>query len=264
MQDNYQEILIMIIVVALVFTLLIGIVVFIILFYQKKKFQHRQQMNAVQQQFKESLLQTKLEIQEQTFRNISQEIHDNIGQVLSLVKLNIRTIDLNRAHEASVKLGESLTLMTKVIRDLRDLSKTLNPDFINDIGLAGAIEQQLALLQKTELFQTRLTVSGTVSKMEAHRELVIFRVVQELLNNIIKHAGECEICIDMQYLDEQLLIVVQDNGKGFDYNNLPGNDKGQGLLNIINRIKLIGGKASYTSALHKGTTTSIEIPGAYL
>lgn len=250
----------MIIVIALVFILLTCVVVSIVLFYQKKKFQHRQQMTAAEQQYTESLLQTRLEIQEQTFQNISQEIHDNIGQVLSLVKINMITVDLNKAPEAKVKLQASVTLVAKAIRDLRDLSKSLNPDFISNLGLPMAVEQQLDIMGKTGVYKTHMEVAGEVYKMEAAKELVVFRVIQELLNNIIKHADATEVQVMMQYDNDKLQITVKDNGSGFDYQNTLQVGKGQGLQNILKRIQLINGTTHCTSAIAQGATTVIEIP----
>jgi len=250
----------MIFVVALVFILLTGIVVFIILFYQKKKFQHQQQMNVAQQHYTESLLQTRLEIQEQTFQNISQEIHDNIGQVLSLVKINMLTVDLKKPTEATEKLQASVGLVTKVIRDLRDLSKTLNPDFISKLGLPVAIEQQLEMMGRTGVYKTKFEATGPVQKMEATKELVVFRIIQELLNNIIKHAEASDIQVMMLYHAEKLQITVTDNGHGFDYQTTLQAGIGQGLQNIIKRIQLINGTANFSSTIGAGTTITINIP----
>jgi two-component system, NarL family, sensor kinase len=254
-----QEIRLMIITAALVFILITSVFVFIILFYQKKKFQHKEQMNVAQQQYTESLLQTRLEIQAQTFQNISQEIHDNIGQVLSLVKINMLSVDLNKAPQAQEKLQASVALVTKVIRDLRDLSKTLNPDFISNIGLPVAIGQQLEIMGKTGVYKTHLAVEGEVYKMEAAKELVVYRVIQELLNNIIKHAEASEVQITMLYYPDKLQLTVKDNGHGFDYENTIQTGKGQGLQNILKRIQLINGTTHCHSAMEQGATTSIEI-----
>ena len=208
----------------------------------------------------QELLKTKLEIQEQTLNNISAEIHDNIGQTLSFIKLNINTIDLYAPDAAQKKLLESKTLLSKVIQDLRDLAKTFNTDFISKTGLAKGLDQQLLFLKKTDLYETILSVNGEEVKYESHRELVIFRIVQELLNNVVKHAEASEIKITMDYLSDKLKITIQDNGKGFDIQQqqLTGN-KGLGLSNIHNRIRLIKGQVFYESKPGKGTNVIIEL-----
>ncbi|MFL5788193.1 MAG: GAF domain-containing protein, partial [Flavisolibacter sp.] len=207
------------------------------------------------------LLNTKLEIQEQTYHNISEEIHDNIGQALSLIKININTIDLNNPELAKDKLSESKNLLTKVIQDLRDLSKLLNTDFIEKTGLSNAIDQQLQLLNKTGLYSASLHLNGVVSKFESNRELVIFRIVQELLNNVVKHANASMIKITMDYQVNKLVITVEDNGKGFDAQiQLIEENKGLGLRNIFNRISFIKGTIDIKSEPDRGTVVVIDLP----
>ena len=258
MPDNhYNEVVIFAIVGIIVFLVVTGLMIFILLFYQKRRFQHQQQLTNMEKHFQNELLQTQLEIQEQTFQNISQEIHDNIGQALSFIKLNINMIDIDKREAAEDKLAESKTLLTKAIQDLRDLSKMLNTDFINETGLVNAIEQQLSILKKTGVYTTTLDVTGDKEKYQLQRELVVFRIVQELLNNIVKHAEATHINIAMNYQTHTLLITVSDNGKGF--NNTAGND-GIGLRNMHNRMSLIHGSINLSSKPSEGTTAVIELP----
>lgn len=207
----------------------------------------------------QELFKTRLEIQEQTYHNISEELHDNIGQALTLIKLNINTIDINDPEIAGKKLFESKSLLTKVIQDLRDLAKTLNTDFIDKVGLVGAIDQQLQFLRRTGLYSIKLLVNGDIANYGPHRELLLFRIVQELLNNIVKHAEATIIEIVIQYEAEKLMITVHDNGKGFDHSHHQLSNNGLGLLNMQNRIRLIKGAIYFESEPQKGTTVTIEL-----
>jgi len=221
-----------------------------------------QEKKEMQSAFSQILLQTRLEIQEETFRNISQEIHDNIGQALSFVKLNLNTVDPYNAVMVQDKLAESKTQLTKTIQDLRDIARSLNPDFLNETGLKGAIEQQLQLLEKTGEYKTTLIYEGEEYKINLQSELVVFRIVQELLNNIVKHAEAKEIKIEMQYLPEKLIIAVHDNGKGFDTVAMQSteNNNGLGLRNMLNRMTMINGLMTIESHTGNGTMAIIEIP----
>ena len=208
------------------------------------------------------LLKSQLELQEQTLQHISQEIHDNIGQALTFVKLNINTIDLYKIEETQNKLAESKELITKAIQDLRNLSKTLNTDFINEAGLAACIEYQLHFLEKTGLYTTRFYMSESWCKSQPETEIVLFRVIQELLNNIVKHAEATVIEVSMECRKNKLVIAVNDNGKGF---MLPPDasancEKGLGLGNIKKRIAIIQGTIIIDSTPGKGTRVLIEIP----
>ena len=113
-------------------------------------------------------------------------------------------IDIDKRDEAEDKLAESKTLLSKAIQDLRDLSKMLNTDFINETGLVNAVIQQLNILKKTGEYSTKIQTSGDLGKYQLQQELVVFRIVQELLNNIVKHAEANSINIEMNYQPEKL------------------------------------------------------------
>jgi two-component system, NarL family, sensor kinase len=208
------------------------------------------------------LLKTQLELQEQTLQHISQEIHDNIGQALTFVKLNINTIDLYKVEETQSKLAESKELITKAIQDLRHVTKSINTDFINEAGLAACIEFQLHFLEKTGLYTTRLHMAETWCKSQPHTELVLFRVIQELLNNIVKHAEASVIEIRLECHPDKLQITVSDNGKGFlQPVTMPADgNKGLGLGNMKKRIAIIQGSLHIDSIPGQGTTATIEVP----
>jgi len=182
--------------VAILSILVVFIIIFISL-YQKRYYNHLKEKQEMHSNFQQELLKTQLEIQEETFRNISQEIHDNIGQALSFVKLNLNTVDPHNASLVIDKLSESKNLLTKTIQDLRDIARSLNTDFISDIGLPVAIEQQVQMLERTKQYKINFLVEGTPFKNNSQRELVVYRIVQELLNNIVKHSEASEINIEM-------------------------------------------------------------------
>ena len=247
--------------VAILSILVVFIIIFISL-YQKRYYNHLKEKQEMHSNFQQELLKTQLEIQEETFRNISQEIHDNIGQALSFVKLNLNTVDPHNASLVIDKLSESKNLLTKTIQDLRDIARSLNTDFISDIGLPVAIEQQVQMLERTKQYKINFLVEGTPFKNNSQRELVVYRIVQELLNNIVKHSEASEINIEMHYLSEKLVITARDNGKGFDVKavRLSANNNGLGLRNMTNRMNMIKGTIDIQSTLYSGTKAIIEIP----
>jgi len=246
--------------IAIFFTLLgLGIVSFV-LYYYKKRSEYISDKKVLVENFEKAILTTRLEIQEETFKAISQEIHDNIGQALSFVKLTINTVDVYNPEAAKEKLLESKNQLSQTIQDLRDLAKSLSPDFIRELGLPGAIGQQMHFLQKTGLYQASLTVTGDEYKNQLQQELVVFRIVQELLNNIIKHADATVVEVAMLYQPEKLVITVMDNGKGFDVQTESQTGKGLGLQNMLNRMTLIKGYITVESAPGMGTKAIIELP----
>jgi two-component system, NarL family, sensor kinase len=212
--------------------------------------------------FQQTLLQTQLEIQEQTLKTISEEIHDNIGQALSLAKLKLNTLDTAKEEELKEKITDSKNLVSKAIQDLRDLSRSLNTDNIASIGLLRAIEYELDMIRKSG-YETVLEVLGDTKRMEPQKELIVFRIVQETLNNIIKHAAAKKITITAFYNADTIALQVQDDGKGADLQVLAINDgenKSLGLRNMQNRAKIIGADFSIDTSIGKGTIVKLNIP----
>lgn len=257
-----EELIIAVFSVTLVFIILALFITMFFLIHKKKIRQSVTEKEQLQSQFKQETLRTQLEIQEQTLKTISQEIHDNIGQVLSLTKLNLNTIDFTNHADLMEKITDSKVLVSKAINDLRDLSKSLNTDNIAALGLLRSIEYELGMIRKTG-FETLLDVTGDTIKMEPQKELILFRIVQETLNNIIKHAEAKKITITMAYSPAKLELKIQDDGKGTDLSRLnenTDNNFGLGIRNMHNRAKLIGADFSMSSTIGKGTVVSLIIP----
>jgi len=260
MSKEKLEVVVGVIVGTAIFLVVGVFIIALVLYYNKRKKKHIHEKQAIQSAYQQALLTTRLEIQEETFKAISQEIHDNIGQALSFVKLTINTVDVYNPEAAKEKLLESKNQLSQTIQDLRDLAKSLSPDFIKELGLPGAIGQQVHFLQKTGLYQAHLTVTGNEYKNQTQEELVIFRIVQELLNNIVKHAEATAVAVNMLYQPEKLTITVSDNGKGFDTVKESTDGKGLGLQNMLSRMRLIKGCITVDSAPGMGTKAVIELP----
>lgn len=243
--------------------IVIFFVAFVILMsylFTAKKNKLIQEKQLMKTQFQQELLQTQLEIQEQTLKTISEEIHDNVGQVLSLAKLNLNTVGQINDPQVLNKIHSTRELVSKAINDLRDLSRSLHGEKIGEIGLQEAITNELKILQNTGQFETDIEVSGTVYKLDPQKDMVLFRIVQEALHNAVKHASASKLKVGMNYKADLFTLTIQDNGPGFKPESLTGTKTGIGLKNMQNRAALIGGGFSITSSADKGTTISIELP----
>ncbi len=241
----------------------IGIVV-LVLIYQKKQLQYLGDKEQLKVKFDREILESKLEIQEQTFKNISQEIHDNIGQVLSLAKITINTMDGNDQEMLMEKINTSSQLVSQAIQDLRDLSRSLNADAIGEMGLLRSIEYELELIKKTGRYQTNLVKEGTHQRLSHKHELILFRIFQEVLNNVLKHSKASEINMKINYNSTNFIMHITDNGIGFDASSMLSQDNntnsGLGITNISNRAGLIGADFRIISEQGKGTTVTINLP----
>jgi two-component system, NarL family, sensor kinase len=161
------------------------------------------------------------------------------------------------------KIDNTLSQVSKAINDLRDLSKSFNTDNITSIGLVRAIEYELEIIKKTGFLKTEFKNAGVAKKLEPQKELILFRIAQEALHNIIKHAGAKTVKISAAYTDKELELYITDDGKGFDLS--PLNQEGEtgfglGLRNMQNRARLIGAAFSISSNISDGTTVKIVLP----
>jgi signal transduction histidine kinase len=251
-----SDLLPIILVTILLFIVAIGIIV-LVLIYQKKQVHYLSEKKQLKADYEKQILESRLEIQEQTMKSISQEVHDNVGQVLSVAKLNLNMINANGpAPVIQEKLNDISELMRKAIQDLRDLSKSLHSDVIAEKGLLKAIENELEILKKTGAYTIALSIEGNYYHLPEQKELILFRMFQEAINNIIKHAKASVMDVLIAFHPQQLILRILDNGQGFDLAAID-TSKGLGLRNIINRSQLIG--AFYFINSHPGTGTEIKI-----
>lgn len=213
----------------------------------------KREKEEMQKIYEQTLLESQIEIQEQTLRHISQEIHDNIGQILSLVSLNvssIATVDLE-------KRAFTRELLSKAMTDLRGLSKSLNPERIMMVALEEAVKNELEKLERSGDYKTELIIKNKISIVNENNKIILFRMIQEIMNNIIKHAKSTQIKVTFDTNDLQDILTIEDNGIGFD--TLKHNNNGIGLSNIEKRSQMINATVKIESMLNKGTVITFVI-----
>ena len=263
MFDKNQEVFISLI-TGIALILFVSIILLLsIIRYKKKETLHKLEKQSLQSQYQQEILQTQLEIQEQTLKNISQEIHDNIGQALSLAKLNLNTMPPTNDEALQQKILNSKELASKAIVDLRDLSRSLDTDYVQQMGLQRAIEYELEMIKKTGTIETSMIVEGSLFRLEKQKELILFRIVQETFNNILKHAGAKNINVNINYDAAGFTLIIKDDGKGVDlqsFNQGENNNFGLGIRNMHNRAKLIGADFKLSSTPGEGTEVKIVLP----
>ena len=258
MHSSNQEIaLYYLLICTLVFIILGFIIWFMMHRFNQNQIKFSSDLKLLKTKHENELLQTKLLIQEQTFQNISQEIHDNVGQKLSFAKLQLNSLDCSGNNSMSETISDCINILSNSLDDLRDLSKSLNADYIMNNGLILAVENQIFQLSKSGKYHFKLTVTGESKFLKSETDLFIFRIIQEALNNIVKHADASEIKINLYYTPEYLEVTIIDNGRGFDpYQKMDG----QGLLNIKQRTESLNGSFSIQSVHAEGSTITIKIP----
>ncbi len=252
-----EFIIVFVIISVLLILVLVVFITTIIYRYQQKQNAYFKDIETLKTSHQNALLQSQLEMQEQTFENISREIHDNIGQKLTLAKLHLNTLDYTDTNKTLLQVTGSVNMISEAINDLSDISRSMSSEILLNNGLIKALEFEAAQLQKSGIYKITLSTSGNTIFMEANTELVLFRIAQEAINNIIKHAGATTIDIHLHYNTVLLTMAINDNGKGF---NIDKTQAGTGLQNIKKRTALLKGICTVKSAENTGTQIKIEIP----
>lgn len=206
--------------------------------------------------YEAALLQVRLEVQEQTFSHISREIHDNIGQKLSLVKLYFNTIQAPLPVPEQNRLGFALDVLSDTLEELRDLSHSMDSQYLERNGLIQDLAWELDLLRKSGQYRIEFQVNGEAWYMDSSKELVVFRMLQEAINNILRHAGANMIFVALHYEPNWLSIQLSDNGRGIPSDN----PRGLGMEHMQRVTQLLGGSVAINSHHQKGTTIHFKIP----
>ncbi len=204
--------------------------------------------------FEKELATSQIEMKEQTLNYIGQELHDDLGQKLSVVRLRQNQLIAKMKDSEKEELVELNELLGECIQDIRDLSKTLITEQVIHFGLIESLEREISKIQKLRLLKIELiTQKHDIDIMPKHG-LILFRIIQESINNILKHSKAKNVSIKIEDDHEKLDILISDNGKGFNTNL---KKDGSGLKNMELRAKIIHAEFSIQSEPEKGTQTSI-------
>lgn len=225
------------------------IIIFLFLFFQKKKNFLLQKQFEEKKKFDEEINNLQIEIREETLRNISWELHDNIGQMLTLAKIQLQSVENNN------KISEVKDNIGNILQEVRALSKTINPEFIKQINLLDAVKLEIDRFNRLNYIKSELTIHGNIFKIPNNVEIVIFRILQEFFSNTIKHSQASNLDIEIFFNDIELKISAKENGIGFDVENL--HNSGIGILNIKKRAKLIDAEIELKSKINEGSELSI-------
>jgi PAS domain S-box-containing protein len=205
-------------------------------------------------------------VQEEERKRIAFELHDDTAQYLAILKLQLDSI-IHSGEIKSPKLLEKLEYLEKdagrAVDDIRRYSHELRPGVLEHLGLLAALEQMAEDISKLNLFEIKVEVEGIEPALSEDVKLGFFRVAQEAINNIRKHAKASRATISLQFKDNQARMVVIDDGVGFDTQESASRSKGKGSLGLMSmqeRANLIGASLKIESNPGQGTTIKVEMP----
>ena len=252
----------LVLVTTLIFFLALVFIVAYIISYNNRKRKHEEEKLQMKQAFDLEIARTALEVTEQTMQTIGTELHDNIGQLLSLTSFTLKSISPSDVEKTTQRIGSAIDLTQKSIKEMRLLGKLLQGEQLLSNGLQEAVDQEVQWLRKSGQYHISCTIEGVfLPEINQQKDLIIFRILQEVLNNIIKHADANLIELSLINKDQQLILAVRDNGIGFNFNNeILSSNRGMGLNNINKRAVLIEGRAEIDSKPGKGTLITIYVP----
>ena len=209
-------------------------------------------------------LNAMLEGQETERRRLSREIHDGIGPVMSTIKLHLDAVksELNEVPEKTLKKINSMSeLINDIADDIRSISHALMPGALVDLGLVSALENLCQRANESEKVQVNFYHSGMEKRLDIKLALGLFRISQELLNNAFKYAQATTINVQLIRYPESILLMVEDDGIGFDKTKIKALiNNGIGLRNIQTRSRALGGRFNIDTQKGRGVLATIEIP----
>lgn len=224
---------------------------------QKNKYQ--QSINQQQNELFNAIVTT----QDQERKRIAQDLHDGLGSVLSAAKLKLSALEESNEllpPGMKEKYQTTLLLLDEAAAELRNVSHNIMPATLSKLGLVAALKNLIDNISSHSGLQINFSAHGFTNRLNEVVEMSIYRVVLELINNIVKHAAAKKVTLQMIHYPDYINITVEDDGKGFKYEQAAEQKKGIGLGNILSRVEYLKGKIEIDSATGRGTTTIIDIP----
>ncbi|HEV7333976.1 MAG TPA: PAS domain S-box protein [Flavisolibacter sp.] len=204
------------------------------------------------------LAQATIDGQEQERLEIGKELHDNIGQQLTTIKLFLDLAKATADEATQIMLNRALRNVTELINEVRSISRSLVPPTLKDLGFIDSVNDLIESLRCTQSIAVELDYyEFDEDKIPDNKKLALYRIIQEQLNNIIKHARAQQVAIILRLTAHNVLLQIKDDGIGFELEKVK---RGLGLSNIHNRAELFGGKALFTSSPGNGCEVNVCLP----
>lgn len=233
------------------------------LLYSRAKLKQRQELDAERIRQQELRSKAVIEAEEKERLRIARELHDGVGQQLSAAKLNISGLQSTlqvKTEEERALIKNAIDLLDESVKEVRTVSHSMMPNALIKSGLVSAVREFIHKISSTGNLKVNLEIVGLTERLDNTLETVLFRVLQEIVSNIIKHAHATEVSIQFVKHESELTLLVEDNGAGFDVTKKLEASGGIGLKNIQSRVEYLNGQVFFDSYPGKGTTVSIEIP----
>ncbi len=238
----------------IIILLVISMMFFIYSYFLKQKSQFVLKEKEKDLDFQEVLAFSQIEIREQTLSYIGRELHDDLGQKLSVAKMLVNQIMHEDSNNCKEKIEDVNQILAETIQDIRNLSKSYIMEQVEHFGLIDSLEREIKRIKRLNLIEVNFDCNNHDIDIHSKHALILFRIIQECITNILKHSKAKNMTVRVIDQTGHLKIMIMDNGKGMESEK---SYHGSGIKNMKSRIKMINGYFNLVSEKNKGTATHI-------
>ncbi|RYY07652.1 MAG: sensor histidine kinase [Sphingobacteriaceae bacterium] len=259
MQTQEENLTSVLIIGTLIVVVLIVFLFLFVIIYQRKMIANQEERRKLQDEKQNDLLRAILETQESERERLAEDLHDSVGQVLSAVKLNLHRLDKTCTSNEKITslLSNTRGLIDDCIQEIRSIIQNVKPPLLTDFGLAEALNDLCNKIQKTTGLQVVFNDETNKRRFEAEIEVTLYRILQELFGNTIKHANATIIQVSLTTKSNLIHLTFKDNGSGY---NALETTNGSGLKNMQSRTSFIKGNIQITTKVGEGIKAEIKVP----
>lgn len=260
MQDESQFVLVFVVSSLTILLILILVILFVVA-YQKRVATQRNKLDTIEREHQLQLLQATLTVQERERKRIASDLHDDIGSLLSALKLNVQFLeDIEQNEQQKQFLTKTRTKLESGIEQVRRISHDMYPPALQKLGLWEALKELFANIDSSKKVKTSIQGIPKEMRLSSETELAVFRVMQELVTNSLRHSDADSLKVEIRKNDQTLHLQYSDNGQGMDAGTMKS---GLGFLNMRSRIDAVNGKIEFESSPDKGmkSTLTLKIHG---
>lgn len=231
-------------------------------FLIQKIFKYMKKVEQEKRDIEKNLLNAIIQAEETERKRFAKDLHDGLGPILSTVKMSLSSLSRIEKDDQTKKiLRNSDMVIDEAIKSIREISNNLSPHILNNFGLNKAMRNFINKINYSDTIKIKFTSNFENDRFEINTEVVLYRVLCELINNTIKHAEASLINISLEKMADKISCRYKDNGKGFDISMLsPSQHSGMGYSNMVTRINSLNGSFHISSEKEKGTKASIIVP----
>ncbi|TWF35386.1 histidine kinase/DNA gyrase B/HSP90-like ATPase [Chitinophaga polysaccharea] len=252
-----QDLFVAVVFISLLVTIMGLVVVSAVISYKKKQDAYLHQLKLMKEDYDKQLMWSQIEMQEEAFAHLGQELHDDIGQLLSSTKLLINVTQ--RSMEAipdTLQAAEDTLVLA--IQHLRALSKSFSRQWLDQFSMIDNLKAEVDRINSSRAIAVKFTHELMVLPLQAEPQIILFRIIQEAIQNCIKHARPQVIDISIRKDASELIVIIADDGAGFDKAGMAS--IGMGIRNMQHRTRLLGGDIRWEVTTSGGTAVLITLP----